>query len=145
MSSLLPRPVKLAGDRSHGEDWESITFPRRADPPPASGGVGNFGADATAADTGGGVGSFTLRDGELSGWDLLVMPDGCNAAPTDLQELVEALAAGPEFRSAALLRAMERFRDALDQLPGHTPIETGVTVAAADLLVLVRALLGRLR
>ena len=49
------------------------------------------------------------------------------------------------LRSAALLRSMERFRDQLDQLPGRAPLEQPVTIAAADLMVLVRALLGRLR
>jgi hypothetical protein len=138
--------MELQGYRSHGEPFEleSITIPRSADPP-APGGVGINSAGASAADTGGGGGSFTLRDGELSCWDLLVTPDGCNAAPSDLQELVEALAASPEFRSAALLRSMERFRDALDQLPGHTALETMVKVPAGDLLVLTRALLQRLR
>jgi hypothetical protein len=33
----------------------------------------------------------------------------------------------------------------LDQLPGHTPLDQPITVDAADLVVLTRALLGRLR
>lgn len=36
---------------------------------------------------------------------------------------------------------MGRFRDVLDQLPGHTPLDQPVTIAAAKLM----ALLGRLR
>ena len=145
MTTLQPRPV-LIGSISHG-DWltddATFTIPRRADPPSASGGVA-LGADDTATSSGGVAGGFTLREGEASIWGLLTQPDGC-AQPQDLSDLLTALAVSPELRSAALLRGLERFRDQLDQLPGHTPLEQPVTVAAADLMVLVRALLGRLR
>jgi hypothetical protein len=142
---LSPRPVHLAGSISHGDwlDSGTISFPRRADPPSASGGVGTS-ADDTAISDGGVAGGFTLRDGEESIWDLLTQPDGCGQ-PQDLADLLAVLAASPELRSAALLRSMERFRDALDQLPGHTPLDQPITIAACDLLVLTRALLGRLR
>ena len=40
---------------------------------------------------------------------------------------------------------MGRFRDVLDQLPGHTPLDQPLTIGAADLVVLTKALLGRLR
>ena len=145
MTSLQPKPVRIAGTLSHG-DWltdNTITFPRRADPPTASGGVGTS-ADDTAISSGGVAGGFTLRDHESSIWDLLTQPDG-HGHPQDLADLLAVLAASPELRSAALLRGLERFRDQLDRLPGHTPLEQPVTVTACDLLVLVRALLGRLR
>jgi hypothetical protein len=145
MEELQPRPVRLAWDRSHGEPLETITFPMASAAPPSPMGAGEQSADATAAVGGGADGGFSLADGELSGWDLLVVPNGSCSAPSDLQELVEALAAGPEFRSAALLRAMERFRDVLDQLPVHTALDATVQVSAGDLLVLTRALLQRLR
>lgn len=137
--------TNLQGYRSHGEPFEeTTTFPRSGDPPAVAAAAVGPGANGDEA-VHGGVAANSLPDGELSGWDLLVVPDGSCTAPNDLQELVEALAAGPEFRSAALLRAMERFRDALDHLPGHTKLETMVKVPAGDLLVLTRALLQRLR
>ena len=85
-----------------------------------------------------------LLDHEASIWALLTQPDG-HGQPQDLSDLLTVLAASPELRSAALLRSMERFRDQLDRLPGRAPLEQPVTIAAADLMVLTRALLGRLR
>lgn len=85
-----------------------------------------------------------LLDHEASIWALLTQPDG-HGQPQDLSDLLTVLAASPELRSAALLRSMERFRDQLDQLPGRAPLDQPVTIAAADLMVLTRALLGRLR
>ena len=85
-----------------------------------------------------------LLDHEASIWALLAQPDG-HSQPQDLSDLLTVLAASPELRSAALLRSMERFRDQLDQLPGRAPLDQPITIAAADLMVLTRALLGRLR
>ena len=148
MTNLLPRPV-LTGSLSHGDwltDGATFTVPRSGDPPSVAAATAGPGAPWEEA-VHGGVAAESLpplRDGEESIWDLLTQPDGCGH-PQDLSDLLTALAASPELRSAALLRALERFRDALDQLPGHTPLEQPVTIAAADLMVLVRALLGRLR
>jgi len=59
--------------------------------------------------------------------------------------LPTTLAASPGLRGAALLRVMGRFREQLDPLPSHAPLDRPITIAAAKLMVLVRALLGRLR
>jgi len=59
--------------------------------------------------------------------------------------LLSALAASPELWGAALLRVMGRFREQLDPLPSHAPLDRPITIAAAKLMVLVQALLGRLR
>lgn len=145
MTRLQPKPVRLAGSLSHG-DWlnETFTFPAASAAPPAHGG-GAASADAPppvasgAASTG-----FTLHPADTSVWAALTQPEGYGC-PQDMGELLAALAASPELRSAALLRSMERLRDVLDQLPTHAPLDHQLTVPAADLLVLVRALLNRLR
>ena len=57
----------------------------------------------------------------------------------------DALNESAELRSAALLRSMERFRDCLDGLPSDTPLEAPQQLPAGDVLVLVRAVMSRLR
>jgi len=148
MTTLQPKPVHLAGSISHGDwlDSGTISFPRSGDPPSTGTPVAGPGGNGEEA-VHGGVAAKSLpplRDGEESIWDLLTQPDGLGQ-PADLADLLAVLAASPELRSAALLRSLERFRDQLDQLPGHTPLDQPITIAACDLLVLTRALLGRLR
>jgi hypothetical protein len=147
MTTLQPKPV-LVGSRSHGEPFnaETFTIPRSGDPPSVAAATAGPGAHWEEAAHGGVAAEPLppLLDHESSIWDLLTQPDG-HGAPQDLSDLLMALAASPELRSAALLRGMERFRDVLDQLPGHTPLDQPITIAACDLLVLTRALLGRLR
>ena len=148
MTLLQPKPVRLAGSISHGDwlDAGTISFPRSGDPPSvaaATAGPGGNG-EAELAGASAPLPCPSLLDHEASVWEQLIEPEG-HGEPQDLSDLLTVLAASPELRSAALLRSMERFRDQLDQLPGHTPLEQPITIAAADLTVLVRALLGRLR
>ena len=142
-----PRP-RLVWSRSHGEIEEPMTLsiPRSGDPPaPAAAGVGPGAGEAAVVD--GGVTAANappLREGETSAWEWLVHPDG-GGQPVDLEELIRLLDESPEMRSAALLRSIERFRDALTQLPTSAPVETPVTICAGDLVPLLRAVLSRLR
>jgi len=133
-----------AGARSAPETVQTLTFPRQADPP-LDGGAGTSAGDLAAA---GGCSGFpipeSLHPDQQSLWALLIQPEG-HGEPQDLGDLLQVLASSGEFRSAALLRSMERLRDSLDQLPPHAPLDQPVMVAAADLLVLTRALLSRLR
>ena len=84
-----------------------------------------------------------LLEFEESVWQWLTAPVG--GQPDTLQEMMTALEQSPEFRSAAFLRSIDRLRDSLDQLPTHTPLDAPQEVLAGDLLVVVRALLTRLR
>lgn len=147
MTTLQPKPVRLDGSLSHG-DWlpgDTFTIHRQADPPTSDGGTGTSAGDCAA---GGGTSGFSnpesLHPDQQSLWALLTQPEG-HGEPQDLGDLLQMLASSGELRSAALLRSMERFRDQLDQLPPHAPLDQPVTVAAADLLVLARALMSRLR
>ena len=84
------------------------------------------------------------REFQESAWDRLTATiDG--GQPETLEELIDGLNDSAELRSAALLRSMERFRDCLDGLPADTPLEAPQELPAGDVLVLVRALMSRLR
>ena len=127
----------LAWNRTHGE--HSLGDPplaAAASAGPSEGEEGLAGASAPNP--------FTLREGDMTVWDVITQPD-TPGPPEELEALVEALALCPEYRSAALLRSMGRVRDLLDELPGYAPVDHEVKVVAGDLVVLVRALLGRLR
>ena len=84
------------------------------------------------------------REFQESAWGRLTATiDG--GQPESLGELIDALNESPELRSAALLRSMERFRECLDGLPSDTPLEAPQELPAGDVLVLVRAVMSRLR
>ena len=85
-----------------------------------------------------------ISEFETSVWGRLSEPDGGSNCGC-LDELIDALDSSPELRSAALLRSMGRYRDVLDAMPSDAPIDTPLTVTAVDVLVLVRALMTRLR
>ena len=142
-----PRP-RLVWSRSHGELEEpmTLTIPRSGDPPaPAAAGAGPGAGEAAVVD--GGVTAANappLREGESSAWEWMVHPDG-GGHPVDLADLIKLLDESPEMRSAALLRGIERFRDALTRLPVSAPVETPVVVCAGDLVPLLRAVMARLR
>jgi len=107
--------------------------------------VGDNSADATAAVSGGADGGFsfpTAIDLDGSAWDRLV---ASNVAPQDLAELIELLEVNPTVRSTALMFALSRSRELLEQVPSTSPLQATVAVPAADLLVLVRAAMARLR
>jgi len=60
MTALQSKPVRLDGFRSHGEDWQTLTFPMASAAPPAHGG-GAASADAPTAAADGGINSgFSL-------------------------------------------------------------------------------------
>jgi hypothetical protein len=77
-----------------------------------------------------------------SAWRRLIANDH---QPQDLDELIELLEINPRTRSAALMFAMERGRKVLEQVASSTAPEATVEIAAADLLVLIRASMARLR
>ena len=122
--------VELIGDRSHGETWKVSAAPPDT--------------ETTTAENGGVQSGFIIGENEIGVWDVLTQPDGCRE-PQDLGDLLTALAASPELRSAAMLRSMERFRDQLMRLSTDTPLDYEIKITACDLTVVVRALLGRFR
>jgi hypothetical protein len=65
--------------------------------------------------------------------------------PQDLAELMEMLEINPTFRSTALMFALDRGRKVLETVVSSAQPETTVEIAAADLVVLVRAAMARLR
>ena len=140
--------MTLRWSRTHGDDEvvETLTIPRSGDPPAGSALPVGPGAGEAAA-VGGGVTAANappLREGESSAWEWMVHPDG-GGHPVDLADLIKLLDESPEMRSAALLRGIERFRDALTQLPVSASVETPVEVCAGDLVPLLRAVMARLR
>ncbi len=133
--------MHLAGERSHGEPF-TADDPRQGSPPTAVAvdGPGVAGAGPTGAS------DPHLRSLQMaldgSAWARLV---GVRQYPADLAELAELLEATPVVRSTALLFALERSRLALEGVISSAPPETPVEITAADLLVLTRAVMTRLR
>lgn len=135
----------LRWERSHGEpDQEPTTIPRSGDPPAVAAAAAGPGAGEAAVHGGVAANTPPLREGEASAWEWLVHPEG-GGQPEELSDLLRALDDSPELRSAALLRSIERFRDALAQLPVSAPVETPVQVCAGDVVSMLRAVLSRLR
>ena len=142
-----PKPVRVAGDRSHGDPFglETFTIPRNGGPPiceavplgagPGAGVVEPSGASAPMP-------CPTQLELDGSAWDRLV---ATNIAPGDLGELIELLEVNPTVRSTALMFALARSREVLEQVVSSMPPETPITISAADLLVLTRAAMARLR
>ena len=60
-------------------------------------------------------------------------------------KLIELLEVNPTVRSTALMFALARSREVLEQVVSSMPPETPITISAADLLVLTRAAMARLR
>ena len=137
--------TRLAGCRSHGEPWPAHSPASAA--PPAPMGAGAQSADAPASNIGGGDAGFTypprLRRYDRDCWSALVTP-AC-AEPQDIGELLELLEASGEARAAAQLQALKRARLILQRVSTDAPTGTRVSLPAADLLVLTRYALQRLR
>ena len=140
--------TELQWSRSHGDSdpVETLTIPRSGDPPAVAAAAAGPGAGEAAAVDGGVTAAKTppLEPWEQSAWELLVEPEGA-CQPQDLADLVRVLDESPELRSAALLRSLERARDVLERLPGHSPADTPVELYAGDVLSMLRSLLSRLR
>jgi hypothetical protein len=77
-----------------------------------------------------------------SAWERLV---ACDHDPGDIAELIELLEVNPTVRSSALMFALRRSQELLEQVACSAPPQTPVPIAAADLLVLTRAAMARLR
>jgi len=138
--------MELLGSRSHGEPFgETITFPRRADPPPsASGGVGTFGADASAADIGGDAGSLSLDGTAWHG--VLGLTPSDEGEIESLEHLLARLEVdGDLAENGMLLSTLARLRQGLAQIPLGSHPSTPVQIGAGDALLLARVLLRRLR
>ena len=158
-----PMPVSvtpLQWERSHGEvdppepevsaepEPEPIPEPEPASAaPPAPMGAGVQSADASASSIGGDVVGFTypprLDHYEEDCWSALVTPAG--AEPQTVGELLEFLETSGEARAAAQLQALKRSRLILQRVSTEAPIGTRVSLPAADLVVLTRFALQRLR
>ena len=94
------------------------------------------GSDLTAG--AGGSAGFTTG----TAWDAVA---GQSEFMTDLNEYLAAMEESPELRSAALLQAMTRLRDALDQIPEDTDLEAPVSLSVRDAVLIARRLLTPLR
>ena len=77
-----------------------------------------------------------------SAWDVVA-----NAADTlsELGEFLEETDANPTLRSAATLRSLDRFRDALDRLPADADLNQTVELRVQDVALVARSMLSRLR
>jgi hypothetical protein len=134
-------PIHLAGERSHGEPFTADAL-RQGSPPTA---VAVDGPGVAAVGPAGASGPHLCSlqmslDGSV--WDRLV---GIRQDPGDMAELIELLEVAPVVRSTALMFALERSRLALEGIVSSAPTETPVEITAADLLVLTRAVMARLR
>ena len=134
-------PVPLAGERSHGAPFTSDAL--RQGSPPTAVAVDGPGVVAVGPAGASGPHHYPLQM-ELDGsaWDRLV---GVNQGPDDLAELAELMEVNPVVRSTAVMFALGRARQTLEQVVSSAPIDTEVPIAAGDLLVLTRAALTRLR
>jgi hypothetical protein len=147
MERLQPKPVRLAWDRSHGDPFEleTFTFPRHGDPPACEAVPRGAGPGAGVVEPSGALAPTPCPSQlELDGsaWDRLV---AANIAPGDLGELIELLEVNPTVRSTALMFALARSRELLEQVASSAPIDAPLTIGAADLIVLTRAAMARLR
>ena len=92
--------------------------------------------------------TFAASEGGLAGlsnstaWDVVA---GQSQFASDLQDFVIGMEESPELRSAALLQAMTRLRDALDQIPEDTDLEAPVSLSVRDAVLIARRLLTPLR
>ena len=84
------------------------------------------------------------RESEPSAWEAVVDPE-MHGSPDDVHALVQRLEESPEARSAALMSSMERARQTLLDHSSSTAIDKPVELPIADLVVMSRALLSRLR
>ena len=130
-------------------------------PPPfegasAPGGRGQdiIGTDHTAGDGGIAGSLFDCRgpveralsippnEFEASAWDVVA-----NAANdlSELGEFLEETDANPTLRSAATLRSLDRFRDALDRMPAEADLNQTVELRVQDVALVARSMLSRLR
>ncbi|MEY4359797.1 MAG: hypothetical protein RLZZ631_1283 [Cyanobacteriota bacterium] len=147
MTALQPKPVRVAGDRSHGDPFELETskIPRNGGPPiceavPLGAGPGAGVAEPSGASAPTPCPTQLELDG--SAWDRLV---ATNIHPQDLAELVELLEINPTVRSTALMFALSRSREVLEQVVSSASVAEPLVIGAGDLIVLTRAAMARLR
>ena len=97
--------------------------------------------DAIAGADGVGV---SLRPHEESAWSLIA--DGFGEfAPDDLAMLREYMNQYPGLRASALMASLMRAKSTLDLVADDSPTDKQVSIAVADLLVMVDSLMRRLR
>ena len=110
------------------------------DPPAtALGGVAERAPDAHAV---GGNGFPLEPTPTATVWDAFSGRPDCSNDTTDF---LEQLDAEPRLRSAAMLRSLGRFREALEALPEQSPLDAQVCVSLQDALVLMTQLMQKLR
>ena len=95
----------------------------------------------------GGVAAAPLppEDCEPTAWVELVSSFTEGGALETVSDLIGALGASPELRSAATLRTLDRLRDAMDGMSGGTSLDASIEIKVVDLVTATRALLTRLR
>ena len=121
-------------------------------------GPGGRGQDITGSDpAAGGGGTAGFPNDPLNAQQaLLLPPDGldgsawdvvANAADTlsELGEFLEETDTNATLRSAATLRSLDRFRDALDRLPADADLNQTVELRVQDVALVARSMLSRLR
>ena len=106
---------------------------------PAFGG----GVERAPDDSAGGGTGFPLEPTPTATvWDAFSGRPDCSNDTTDF---LEQLDASPRLRSAAMLRSLGRFREALGAMPEQSPLDAQVCVSLSDALVLMTQLMQKLR
>jgi hypothetical protein len=129
--------TNLKWNRSHGDsmELETIEIPRRADPP-ASGGVGKFGADATAVDRG--FDGFT----NPSLWEVLT-DSSDSYASGQIVQYVARLEESAAFRRGEAASLLSTLKNRLDRIPDGAGGSDLVSVQLGDLVLMTYLLLRR--
>ena len=135
MTTLQPRPMHLAGERSHGEPF-TLTFPVASAAPPAHGG-GAASADALSAISREPDG-FPLQETALGG--LVEVADVVHALPgkaTSVSELTAIWSHNHQAKRLAIHKAESWLLELLERTPldadarQAVPVELGVLLALA--------------
>ena len=98
---------------------------------------------------GGGTAGFSLDsqqvillEGDSTAWDVVA---NANDTLSELGQFLEDLNDNPTLRSAATLRSLDRFRDALDRLHADADLNQPVELRLQDVALVARSMLSRLR
>ena len=143
MTTLQSKPVRLDGFRSHGEDWQTLTFPMASAAPPAHGG-GAASADASPSSHDGGVGaavSSSLPEG-TDLWGLVVGDDSSIAS--GVADGLAQLQEQPGRLAAARLKALAELQAVLRHSSCGVEWDAPITVPTGDLVLVLQLALQRL-
>ena len=104
-----------------------------SDPAAGGGGTAGFSLDSQ---------QVILLEGDSTAWDVVA---NANDTLSELGQFLEDLNDNPTLRSAATLRSLDRFRDALDRLHADADLNQPVELRLQDVALVARSMLSRLR